>query len=53
LEIWLTLPAINDDGKFNFGWPEPIEFSKRFSFHPDTLHLRPQWEVTDLIFRLM
>jgi len=41
----------NNDGKYNYGWPEPIEFSEKFSFHPDTLHLRPRWEVTDLIFR--
>ena len=40
----------NGDGKYNYGWPEPIAFSERFSFYPDTLNLRPRWEVTDLIF---
>jgi len=48
--LWCFLDA-DSNGKYNYGWPEPIEFSERFSFHPDTLHLRPRWEVTDLIFR--
>ena len=48
--LWCYLDS-NGDGKYNFGWPEPIEFSERFTFHPDTLNLRPRWEVTDLIFR--
>lgn len=48
--LWCYLDA-DSSGKYNFGWPEPIEFSERFSFHPDTLTLRPRWEVTDLIFR--
>ncbi|MDZ7624178.1 MAG: Ig-like domain-containing protein [Ignavibacteriaceae bacterium] len=48
--LWCYLDA-DSSGKYNFGWPEPIEFSERFSFHPDTLNLRPRWEVTDLIFR--
>ena len=41
----------NGDGKYNYGWPDPIEFSESFSFYPDTLNLRPRWEVTDLVFR--
>ena len=48
--LWCYLDA-DSSGKYNYGWPEPIEFSERFSFHPDTLHLRPRWEVTDLVFR--
>jgi hypothetical protein len=48
--LWCYLDETGD-GKFNYGWPEPIEFSERFSFHPDTLNLRPRWEVTDLIFK--
>ena len=48
--LWCFLDA-DSSGKYNYGWPEPIEFAERFSFHPDTLNLRPRWEVTDLIFR--
>jgi len=48
--LWCYLDA-DSSGKYNFGWPEPIEFSERFSFYPDTLNLRPRWEVTDLIFK--
>ncbi len=48
--LWCYLDA-DSSGKYNYGWPEPIEFSEKFSFYPDTLNLRPRWEVTDLIFR--
>jgi uncharacterized protein (DUF2141 family) len=48
--LWCFLDE-DGDGKYNYGWPEPIKYSERFCFHPDTLNLRPRWEVTDLIFR--
>ncbi len=48
--LWCYLDE-NGDGKFNYGWPEAIEFSEIFSFYPDTLNLRPRWEVSDLIFK--
>jgi len=48
--LWCFLDA-DSSGKYNYGWPAPIEFSERFSFHPDTLNLRPRWEVIDLVFR--
>jgi len=48
--LWCFLDA-DSSGKYNYGWPEPIDFSERFAFHPDTVNLRPRWEVTDLIFR--
>ena len=48
--LWCYLDE-NGDGKFNYGWPEPIEYSEIFSFYPDTLNLRPRWEVSDLIFK--
>ncbi len=48
--LWCYLDA-DGSGKYNYGWPEPIGYSERFSFHPDTLNLRPRWEVTDLIFK--
>lgn len=48
--LWCYLDK-NGDGKYNYGWPEPIEFSESFSFYPDTLNLRPRWEITDLVFR--
>lgn len=48
--LWCYIDE-NGDGKFNYGWPEPIEHSESFSFYPDTLNLRPRWEVSDLIFK--
>lgn len=48
--LWCFLDE-NNNGKYDYGWPEPILFSERFSFYPDTLNLRPRWEVTDLNFK--
>jgi hypothetical protein len=48
--LWCFLDG-DSSGKYDYGWPEPVEFSERFSFYPDTLNLRPRWEVTDLIFK--
>jgi hypothetical protein len=48
--LWCFLDE-NNDGKYDYGWPEPIKYSERFSFYPDTLTLRPRWEVTDLKFK--
>ncbi|MCW9066502.1 MAG: Ig-like domain-containing protein [Ignavibacteriaceae bacterium] len=48
--LWSYLDE-NGDGKFNYGWPEPIQYSESFAFYPDTLNLRPRWEVSDLIFK--
>ena len=48
--LWCFLDE-NNDGKYFYGWPEPIQYSERFSFYPDTLNLRPRWEVTDLTFK--
>jgi Bacterial Ig-like domain len=48
--LWCFLDA-DSSGKYDYGWPEPIKYSESFSFYPDTLNLRPRWEVTDLIFK--
>ncbi len=48
--LWCFLDEDND-GEYDFGWPDPIKFSELFSFYPDTLNLRPRWEVTDLNFK--
>jgi hypothetical protein len=48
--LWCFLDE-NNDGKYDYGWPDPIKYSERFSFYPDTLNLRPRWEVTDLKFK--
>ena len=48
--LWCYLDE-NQDGKYNYGWPQPIEFSESFSFFPDTINLRPRWEVSDVVFR--
>jgi hypothetical protein len=48
--LWCYLDEDNN-GEYDYGWPEPIKYSERFSFYPDTLNLRPRWEVTDLKFK--
>jgi len=48
--LWCFLDEDND-GRYEYGWPQPIKFSEPFSFFPDTINLRPRWEVSDLIFR--
>ena len=48
--LWCFLDE-NNNGKYDYGWPEPIKYSERFSFYSDTLNLRPRWEVTDLKFQ--
>lgn len=40
----------NENNIFDNGWYQPIEFSEKFSFYPDTLNLRPRWEITDIKF---
>jgi hypothetical protein len=47
--LWCFLDA-DEDKEYNFGWPDPVQNSERFSFYPDTLDLRARWEVTDVIF---
>ena len=48
--LWCFLDE-DSSGEYSYGWPEPIKFSEVFSFYPDTLNLRPRWEVTDLNFK--
>lgn len=40
----------NNNGEYDYGFPFPLKYSEKFSFYPDTLNLRPRWEVTDLNF---
>ena len=35
---------------FNYGWPQPIQNSERFSVYSDTLKLKPRWVITDVLF---
>jgi hypothetical protein len=49
--LWSFLDK-NNDGEFSFGYPYPFEYSEQFYFYPDTLNLRPRWEITDLQFQL-
>ena len=42
----------DESGVYNFGYPDPFEYSEKFYFYPDTLSLKPRWEITDLQFRL-
>ena len=49
--LWCFLDE-DESGEFNFGYPYPFEYSEKFYFYPDTLNLRPRWEITDLQFHL-
>lgn len=40
------------NGEFNYGYPAPFRHSEKFFFYPDTLNLRPRWEITDLQFKV-
>lgn len=43
---------LNENQKYNFGYPSPLEYSERFFVYKDTLELRPRWSVTDLVFEV-
>jgi len=49
--LWLFLDE-DGNGSFNYGYHAPFDYSERFFFYPDTLNLRPRWEITDLKFNL-
>ena len=37
----------DSSGTFNKGYPDPFKYSEDFYFVPDTLKLRPRWDITD------
>ncbi len=41
----------NKNNRYDYGWPQPIKFSERFSVYSDTLKLKERWTVTDVIFQ--
>jgi hypothetical protein len=49
--LWSFLDEDKND-EYNYGYPFPFQYSEKFSFYPDTLNLRPRWEITDLKFNL-
>jgi hypothetical protein len=49
--LWCFLDE-DENNEFNYGYPFPFEHSERFYFYPDTLNLKPRWEITDIQFRL-
>lgn len=44
--MWVFSDA-DSSGTFNKGYPDPFKFSEDFYFVPDTLKLRPRWNITD------
>jgi hypothetical protein len=40
----------NENEKYDYGYPSPLEYSERFFVYKDTLELRPRWSITDLRF---
>ena len=49
--LWSYFDA-DSNYQFNHGWPQPIEYSERFSIYTDTLKLKERWVITDIIFDL-
>ena len=48
--LWFYYDEISNN-KYDYGWPQPIKFSEQFYFYPDSINLRPRWEVTEVIFK--
>ncbi|MFO7526072.1 MAG: Ig-like domain-containing protein [Ignavibacteriaceae bacterium] len=42
----------NQNEKFDYGYPSPLEYSERFFVYKDTLELKQRWTITDILFRL-
>jgi hypothetical protein len=49
--LWCYFDA-DSNFQYNYGWPQPIEYSERFSVYSDTLKLKERWVITDIIFDL-
>jgi hypothetical protein len=49
--LWCFMDEVKNE-VYNYGYPFPFEYSEKFYFYPDTLNLRPRWEITDLKFYL-
>jgi hypothetical protein len=49
--LWCYFDS-DSNNQFNYGWPQPIEYSERFFVYPDTLKLKPRWIVTDVLFNI-
>ena len=47
--LWCYFDA-DSNYQFNYGWPQPIEYSERFAVYADTLKLKERWVITDIIF---
>ena len=44
--LWIYSDT-DSSGTFNKGYPNPFRYSEEFYFVPDTIKLRPRWNVTD------
>lgn len=42
----------NNNKKYDYGYPDPLEYSERFFVYRDTLELKPRWSITDIYFKL-
>ncbi len=42
----------NQNKKYDYGYPSPLEYSERFFVYKDTLELRPRWSITDILFEI-
>ena len=49
--LWYYSDA-DSNFQYDYGWPEPLKYSERFSVYADTLKLKPRWTVTDVQFNL-
>ncbi len=42
----------NQNEKYDYGYPSPLEYSERFFVYKDTLELKPRWSITDILFEI-
>ena len=50
-KLWCYFDA-DSNYRFNYGWPQPIEYSERFVVYADTIKLKERWVITDIIFNI-
>lgn len=50
-KLWCYFDA-DSNYRFNYGWPQPIEYSERFVVYSDTIKLKERWVITDIIFNV-
>jgi len=43
---------VNNNGKYDYGWPFPFEPAEKFFYYKTDITLKPRWTLTDIKFEL-